>query len=167
MNYCEQDARWGQDAGGGSMARAGLPAWAALGRRRAIPSHKAQAYKGTWQSRLGEAKSFANRRSYPLGTLNTQEACTLQEGASVTCCVTSVKFHFLSGPWFSHPNTQAVRTDGFSGSFLLQHSTSEASFYSHIDGPGSWCWAGQFLPTSPWHSRPQHQTPWGPRIKSW
>lgn len=154
MNYYERDA------GGGSMAGAGLPAWAALGWRKAIPPHKTQACKGTWQSLLGEAKSFANWRLYPLGTLNIQEA------ASVTCCVTSVKFHLLSGPWFSHLNTQAERTDGFSGSSLLQHSILEASFYPHIDGPGSGCWARQSLPTSPWHSCPQHQTPWGPQMKS-
>ena len=84
------------------MAGAGLPALTALG-WRFWPEEgglhpQSPSSKGIWQSWLGKAKSLPNWRSYPLETLNAQEACTPQAGAMVTCCVTSGKFYHLSGP---------------------------------------------------------------------
>lgn len=138
--------------------------WAAGStQRRAISTHKAHAIREYGGAGWNMAELVLHIwQLYPPGTLNAQEACTPQEGATVTCCVTSGKFHPLSGPWLSHLKTQAVRTNVFSGGFLLQDSMSGTSFYPRVDGTGAGtgCCRDRYG-----SSYPQHQLPWSPSIK--
>lgn len=140
--------------------------WAAGStQRRAISTHKAHAIREYGRAGWNMAELVLHIwQLYPLGTLNAQEACTPQEGATVTCCVTSGKFHPLSWPWFSHLNTQAVRTNGFSGGFLLQDSISQGHHFIPVLmelEAGAGCYRDRYG-----SSYPQHQIPWSPSIKS-
>lgn len=117
--------------------------WAAGStQRRAISTHKAHAIREYGRAGWNMAELVLHMwQLYPLGTLYAQEPAPPQEGATVTCCVTSGKFHPLSGPWFfpsehsSSENKWLLR--GFSAPRLHKSGTS---FYPRVDGTGSWCW---------------------------
>lgn len=145
---------WGQDAGGGWMATEGLPAWTALGwmfcPEECSFHTQGPCYKGIWRSWLGEARSFTSDDCIHWGLLMPRKPADPRKRQQ--CCVTSGKFHPISGPWFSHLNTEAVRTSGFSGVFLLQHSISQGHHSIPVSmerGAGASCYRDRYGSSCP------------------